>query len=95
MRKIKINDECKFPASLNVKKYTSEFNLGEECKPDEYYDYKLRGVVIHSGTSEGGHYYSFIKNEQKDSDIKEMKEMKEGNDDGAAKWYEFNDEMIE
>ncbi len=23
--------------------------------------YRLKGVVIHSGTSEGGHYYSLIK----------------------------------
>ena len=29
--------------------------------PDSYYMYKLAGVVVHSGTSEFGHYYSFIK----------------------------------
>jgi len=27
--------------------------------------YVLKGVVIHSGTSEGGHYYSLIKKEGK------------------------------
>jgi len=25
--------------------------------------YTLKGVVIHTGTSEGGHYYSLIKSE--------------------------------
>ncbi len=29
--------------------------------PDDYYNYKLRGIVIHMGTAEYGHYYSFIK----------------------------------
>jgi ubiquitin C-terminal hydrolase len=37
--------------------------MGEECEPDQHYQYELRGVVIHSGTSEAGHYYSFIKEE--------------------------------
>ena len=27
----------------------------------EYYQYQLSGVVVHSGTADGGHYYSFIK----------------------------------
>jgi ubiquitin carboxyl-terminal hydrolase 9/13 len=26
--------------------------------------YNLKGVVIHSGNSEGGHYYSLIKTEK-------------------------------
>ena len=26
--------------------------------------YKLRGTVIHSGTADGGHYYSFIKDKE-------------------------------
>ena len=29
--------------------------------PDEYYQYKLKGVVVHYGTVDGGHYYSYIK----------------------------------
>lgn len=33
----------------------------EESHPEEYYKYKLRGVVIHQGTSDSGHYYSLIK----------------------------------
>ena len=28
---------------------------------DEYYFYKLKGIVIHDGTSDQGHYYSFIQ----------------------------------
>ena len=28
--------------------------------PKEYYEYKLKGVVVHTGTAEFGHYYSYI-----------------------------------
>jgi len=29
--------------------------------PDQYYSYSLRGVVVHMGEANSGHYYSFIK----------------------------------
>jgi ubiquitin carboxyl-terminal hydrolase 9/24 len=29
--------------------------------PPEYYEYQLRGVIIHMGTADSGHYYSLIK----------------------------------
>lgn len=50
----------------------------------QYYKYRLRGVVIHTGTAEYGHYYSLIN--QKD-------------DNAAASgpnnnWYEFNDHRV-
>lgn len=28
--------------------------------PAEYYEYSLRGVIIHMGTADSGHYYSLI-----------------------------------
>lgn len=31
--------------------------------PPEYFEYNLRGTVIHMGTAESGHYYSLIKDE--------------------------------
>lgn len=27
---------------------------------EEYFQYKLRGVVVHTGSADSGHYYSFI-----------------------------------
>jgi len=30
-------------------------------RPQEYYDYRLVGVIIHTGTAQAGHYYSFIR----------------------------------
>lgn len=29
--------------------------------PDENYEYKLAGVLVHAGVAQGGHYYSFIR----------------------------------
>ena len=29
--------------------------------PESYFKYQLRGVVIHVGSSDSGHYYSCIK----------------------------------
>jgi len=28
---------------------------------DENYEYELIGVTVHTGTADGGHYYSFIR----------------------------------
>merc|ERR1719242_2168571 len=29
--------------------------------PKEYYEYELKGIVVHTGSAEAGHYYSYIK----------------------------------
>ena len=44
----------------------------------EEYDYELRGVLVHRGVADSGHYYSFIRE-------------REGGDGG---WLEFNDETV-
>ncbi len=32
--------------------------------------YRLKGVVVHTGTSEGGHYYSLIRDNRKEKWLK-------------------------
>ncbi len=34
----------------------------EAKHPPEYFKYQLRGVVVHTGSADSGHYYSFIDN---------------------------------
>ncbi len=79
MLKNKINDYCEFPLELNMEKYTQEFlmkkyneKLSDEegndsnnnnQKLNNEYLYDLSGVIIHTGTTERGHYYSFAKKE--------------------------------
>jgi ubiquitin C-terminal hydrolase len=52
--------------------------------PDGYYQYELVGIVVHMGTAEAGHYYSYIK-EQEKFRLQE---------DNTEKWYEFNDAIV-
>ena len=66
-----------------VEKNDAEENEETEEQPKhpiELYDYKLSGVLVHSGYAEGGHYYSFIKDRENDNNI--------------DAWYEFNDENV-
>jgi hypothetical protein len=48
--------------------------------PEGYYNYELVGVVVHTGTAESGHYYSYIKEQQ--------------NEEEQDKWFEFNDAWV-
>jgi|JI61114C2RNA_FD_contig_31_2419241_length_1461_multi_3_in_0_out_0_2 hypothetical protein len=66
MKKIKVNDYCSFPMELDMRRFTAEhLSKNPEYMPDNYYEFKLRGVVVHYGSSEAGHYYSYIKDPKK------------------------------
>ena len=46
--------------------------------PENYYKYKLKGIVVHYGTADQGHYYTFIQ----------------GRDKKDQGWLEFNDTLV-
>ena len=46
--------------------------------PSKYYEYSLRGCVIHIGTAEQGHYISYIQDRENQPN----------------RWYEFNDQLV-
>ncbi|RLN49576.1 hypothetical protein BBJ29_008861 [Phytophthora kernoviae] len=86
MEKMKINDYLEFPTELDMYPYTSEALASTDKikhnganHQDKSIMYDLVGVVVHSGTSDTGHYYSFIK------DRRETKNQR---------WLEFNDEVV-
>ena len=115
----KINSRFEFPVSINLKEFCIEDiasqisgkNFENEdiyAKIDEYYNYELKGINIHMGSADGGHYFSLINIERDgkgnvliESDNDETK----GNDtdngtnnshknDKKYKWLKFNDSHV-
>lgn len=83
--KIKVNSYCEFKDEFSFLPYTQEYlnNREESIRDKEFYEYRLKGVVIHAGSSDSGHYYAFLEG---DEFIDE--------DNNAKKWYEFNDSYV-
>lgn len=61
-------------------------------KEDSYYEYELVGVVVHTGTADAGHYFSYI-NVKRDGENEQMTYDKSNSKD-VNNWLEFNDTMI-
>lgn len=79
MIRVKLNDQFEFPSELNMKEFTTEFLNSQELSADQYYLYTLKGIVIHYGRAEQGHYYSLIKIEEQwfefnDTQVTEIRE---------------------
>eukprot|EP01119_Soliformovum_irregulare_P021052 TRINITY_DN6926_c0_g2_i1.p1 TRINITY_DN6926_c0_g2~~TRINITY_DN6926_c0_g2_i1.p1 ORF type:complete len:2370 (+),score=711.86 TRINITY_DN6926_c0_g2_i1:42-7151(+) len=59
----------------------------EKMHPSSYYEYELMGVVVHMGTVDVGHYYSYIQERIPSSE--------RGNSElEGRRWFEFNDTKI-
>ena len=64
---VKLNNYFEFPTLLNLREYSTDYlsaqssrNIGGNVS-DEYYKYTIKGIVIHVGNADSGHYYSVIK----------------------------------
>lgn len=55
--RFKINDYFEFPLELDLSRYTLPRHDSESRSPQ----YRLCGILIHSGFAESGHYYSYIR----------------------------------
>ncbi|RAL60589.1 hypothetical protein DID88_009784 [Monilinia fructigena] len=75
----KINDHFTFPSSIDMKPYKVEYLMNESGDIEEDI-FELVGVLVHSGTAESGHYYSYIR---------ERPQV-----DGKGDWVEFNDDLV-
>eukprot|EP00124_Ichthyophonus_hoferi_P001426 Ihof_evm2s74 gene=Ihof_evmTU2s74 len=95
MKRIKVNDYCEFPHQLNMEPYTLEglakkeaeangAECMEEMRDSSYYQYSLYGVLVHTGTADSGHYYSFIK---------EREPLDPESD--QCQWLQFNDSVVD
>jgi ubiquitin C-terminal hydrolase len=77
-RKRKLNEYFNFPTRINMKRWTKsgQAQMAQEQAglppipelsaefPEEYYEYQLTGILVHTGSADSGHYYSFIKERQ-------------------------------
>lgn len=92
MRQEKINTFCSFPFELDLAPYMRETLARNEAKeganmddipnrPQSYYEYELSGVIVHVGSCNSGHYYSFIKEKVPLQGDKQ-------------RWFEFNDSTV-
>ena len=96
----KINSRLQFPKEINLKNYTLENILKDKenksediyFKSDEYYNYYLVGIVVHLGSADSGHYYSYI-NTIRDGKGN-LSDFKPNDDDCLNSWLEFNDSSI-
>ena len=79
LQRSKINDHFTFPHKIDMRPYTIDQLSGpsEEGSTDIF---ELVGILVHSGTAESGHYYSFIR-ERPSSQNTEV-------------WVEFNDDTV-
>ncbi|KAI9234743.1 MAG: hypothetical protein BYD32DRAFT_438947 [Podila humilis] len=102
MRRIKINDRFEFPTRLDMEPYTLDYLTRKEqaqeggvSSPSTHlpehsaaFQYNLVGVLVHTGTADSGHYYSYIKDRSLEGTT---------SDQGAENtlWYHFNDSKVE
>lgn len=83
MNRSKINDSFEFPQTFDIAPYTVDYlsatETGERPKIERD-EFELVGVLVHTGTAESGHYYSYIKDRFHPTD--------------TPPWLEFNDSEV-
>ncbi|ELU04220.1 hypothetical protein CAPTEDRAFT_219867 [Capitella teleta] len=94
MMKEKVNTHFSFPLRLDMAAYMEDSlihkdrlqedeNEEEAEGEDQEMEYELIGVTVHTGTADGGHYYSFIRDR-----IHKQPEISQD------KWFLFNDAEV-
>ena len=97
MRREKCNDHVEFPMTINMEPYTVGYIEGERGRrrrrppapplaatPAAHgFEYTLVGVLVHTGTTESGHYYSFVR---------ERRVPTADGGEGGGGWLHLNDQ---
>ena len=93
-RREKVNDEFMFPLKIDLYPYTRSYLIEKDvlvfgaASSSNYIEerrqiYELTGVVVHTGTTDSGHYYSFIRESVFDA-----------KSPADRRWIEFNDAEV-
>ena len=88
-KRMKLNDYFQFPREIDLFPYTLGHIEMQEMgikrrREDTEEIYELVGVLVHTGTAESGHYYSYIHDPRPQDTVP----------DPSVKWYEFNDSEV-
>eukprot|EP00047_Mylnosiga_fluctuans_P003754 m.230773 g.230773 ORF g.230773 m.230773 type:complete len:2224 (-) comp12113_c0_seq1:1381-8052(-) len=79
---VKFNDFFEFPVDLDMSSYTLEHTrAAEQGGSAPPMQYRLAGVLVHSGQASGGHYYSFARKRGPDGEIQDS-------------WLKFDDSEV-
>ncbi|KAN0095287.1 ubiquitin C-terminal hydrolase-like protein [Hyaloscypha variabilis] len=79
LQRSKINDHFSFPTKIDMRPYKVEHLMDTpEETPEDIFE--LVGILVHSGTAESGHYYSFIRERPSNGE--------------KENWIEFNDDTV-
>lgn len=104
-RREKVNDAFPFPHFVDMLPYTKEGlalmdRNGEMPDPAliqkylphplTYYQYELMGVVVHTGTTDSGHYYSYLKEFVGENPSQQPAAA----NSPEGRWLEFNDAEV-
>lgn len=77
--------------SQSKKEADGDESMEEELdEPQENFEYKLVGVVVHMGTADAGHYLSYINISRGEKDEESPEWLQTDKD----KWLEFNDSTV-
>lgn len=61
MQRVKLNDRFEFPLMLDMRPYLDTYvSAGSGDMTPSGDLYRLNGIIVHSGTADSGHYYSYI-----------------------------------
>ncbi|TVY49434.1 Ubiquitin carboxyl-terminal hydrolase 34 [Lachnellula cervina] len=79
LQRSKINDHFLFPDKIDMRPFKVEHLMDSSAEtPEDVFE--LVGVLVHAGTAESGHYYSFIRERPSTSE--------------KDNWVEFNDDTV-
>jgi ubiquitin carboxyl-terminal hydrolase 34 len=79
LQRSKINDYFNFPSKIDMRPYKVEHLMDDDSGAGEDM-FELVGVLVHSGTAESGHYYSFIRERPSTAE--------------TPSWVEYNDDSV-
>lgn len=88
-RMVKLHERLEFPQDLSMEPYTVE---DEADTSPRRFRYRLRGVVVHSGECQSGHYYSFVNTQSLSS---EATANEAAGRSSNRTWLKFNDSEVD